>query len=196
MCKKRILYRKAYYLKRRNMRKISSCLRLLRALLIIVPCIVFLTNLAKPALKEAALHSIRDNVYMVVKEAIEAEGVSHETPESFAADINRYLDERFEKPDSIDIGTPAGNIAGFGLLYGRGPVVKAHIVLISKAEVNCMYEEYSEEDEAAGGGNDATIQISINVRYSGLLISGSTTLDYCARYLSGSTGELLTSTSK
>jgi hypothetical protein len=174
------------------MRTISSCIRLFKALVIIIPCIVLIANVLKPVLREAALNSIADSTYKTAKEAVEAAGVLNDSPESLAAEINSYLEERFSKPVGIEIGAPAGNIAGFGLFYGRGPVLKSHIAVISKAEVCCIYNELN--DELNDKGN--YIQISIKVRYCGLLINGSTTYNYLARYFNGSTGELLKSTSK
>lgn len=164
------------------------------ALLIIIPSAVFIFNRVGPALHEAALHCISERIDKVIEETVDLAKADNGSYEDLSERISRYLYDKFSEPESIEIGTPAGNITGLGLFYASGPVIKAHMIMISEAEVKCVYDEYG--DEEAGTGDGATIEISVKVNFKGFMVNGSTRFNYLVRYFIGSTGELLTSTSK
>ncbi len=196
----RVLYRKARYMKRRNLRTINFCVRLLLAALVVVPVFCVICSRITPSLQMEAERAVYARMEAVVAEAVR-EVLSDSTiadriteirkddagnvdiVEIDTAEMNKLIAElssclalKLQQPESFDIGIPLGNVAGFGFACGQGPLVKTHILSGGKADVSYSFNTTDSSGEGRMIKNLVTLHIYISASFKGPFISGGTEL--------------------
>lgn len=198
--RKSIFYRKVWYIKRRNLHTINLFVRLLIAMSVIMLSFFIVGSTLAPALEEESERCVKARMEAVIEETVQEilsdssiynnifiisydydsnynsddkeVGLYTMELERLAADVADRLSARLREQESIIVGAPLGNITGMGLMYGHGPVIKAHVLASGKAEVSCTCDSSKNKDTNAV--NLVNMRIRAVISYHSLFINGST----------------------